>query len=130
MIRRAGIETASYGPLATSFSGERLYGDDFALEQIKDWYEDEKEGYADLSARNRGPYEYSYHVLNVVHGFHYLPKRRFDRALEATGRDLDDIRKYVDGHPELRTPLYRVPHQPGYAGVASNFVLHVAELMS
>ena len=54
----------------------------------------------------------------------------FDRALEATGRDLDEIRDYVAGHPELRTPLYHVPHHAGYAGVASNFALHVGELMS
>jgi hypothetical protein len=53
----------------------------------------------------------------------------FDRALAATGRKLNDIRRYVDAHPELRSPYHPVPEQPGVAGVAANFVLYVSGLM-
>jgi len=53
----------------------------------------------------------------------------FDRALASTGRKLHDIRRYVDQHAELRSPYLQVPEQPGVAGVAANFVLHVSHLM-
>ncbi len=53
----------------------------------------------------------------------------FDRALSATGKKLSDIRRYVEDHAELRSPYYSVPEQPGIAGIAANFVLHVSELM-
>ena len=57
-------------------------------------------------------------------------KAEFDRCLESMGRRLEDIRDYVDGHAELRSPLYRAPRRPDVAGVAANFVLHVSDLMS
>jgi predicted nucleotide-binding protein (sugar kinase/HSP70/actin superfamily) len=56
-------------------------------------------------------------------------RAEFDVALASTGRRLDDIRAYVAEQPELRRPLCRVPRQPGVAGVAANFVRHVARLM-
>lgn len=56
-------------------------------------------------------------------------RAEFEAALEATGRTLDDIKDYVADHPELRKPFYRVPHRPGIAGTAAQFVLHVGDLM-
>jgi hypothetical protein len=53
----------------------------------------------------------------------------FQRAIASTGRTLDDMRRYVDDHPELRRATYHVPHHTGVAGVAANFVLHVHECM-
>jgi predicted nucleotide-binding protein (sugar kinase/HSP70/actin superfamily) len=53
----------------------------------------------------------------------------FDQCLQASGQRLDDIRSYVEDHPELRNPLYEIPRQDGVAGVAANFVLHVSERM-
>jgi predicted nucleotide-binding protein (sugar kinase/HSP70/actin superfamily) len=53
----------------------------------------------------------------------------FEQALAATGRRLDDIRQYVDEHPEMRRASYLVPRRAGVAGVAANFVLHVADRM-
>ena len=38
-------------------SGKKLYGDDFAYEEIKQWYDEEKEGYANLGAINRSDYK-------------------------------------------------------------------------
>jgi 2-polyprenyl-3-methyl-5-hydroxy-6-metoxy-1,4-benzoquinol methylase len=67
--------------LAPYFSGEKLYGDDFSLEQIEQWFEDEQEGYADLGAGDRSSYQYSYHQLNIRHGYSKLRGRRFQNAL-------------------------------------------------
>jgi predicted nucleotide-binding protein (sugar kinase/HSP70/actin superfamily) len=57
-------------------------------------------------------------------------KAEFQEALSSTGKRIDEIRAFVDRHHELRRPLYHVPHRPGVAGVAANFVLHVNDLMA
>jgi len=49
-------------------------------------------------------------------------------VLERTGLTVEDIRDFEEKHPELRKATYRVPHY-GYAGTASNYVMHVAKLM-
>jgi hypothetical protein len=56
-------------------------------------------------------------------------KLEFKAALESTGRTLEEIRGYVEEHPELKSPMYKVPHCEGVVGAAANFVRHVAELM-
>jgi len=53
-------------------------------------------------------------------------QREFDDALERTGLTLDEVRAYIDKHPELNKATYRVPHG-GAAGTAANLVLHVAD---
>ena len=50
----------------------------------------------------------------------------FEAALERTGLSVERIREYESRHPELRRATYRVPHM-GYAGVAANYVAHVAQ---
>ena len=57
-------------------------------------------------------------------------KMEFQEALAYTGKRIDDIRAFAAKHSELNRPLYRIPHRPGVAGVAANFVLHVNDLMS
>lgn len=67
-------------------SGARLYGDDFGLEEIRLWFEDEQEGYANLGARDLDETAYEYHALNVFHGFRHLPAgKRFDHVLQKPG---------------------------------------------
>ncbi len=56
-------------------------------------------------------------------------KLEFKAALESTGYSLDEIKSYVAEHPELKTPMYKVPHCEGVVGVAANFVKHVGERM-
>jgi predicted nucleotide-binding protein (sugar kinase/HSP70/actin superfamily) len=56
-------------------------------------------------------------------------KAEFAEAVRRTGFDLEEIRRYVAGHPELRRPLQEVPVSEGVAGRAANFVLHVARRM-
>ncbi len=75
------------------FSGARLYGDNFTLDEIKAWYADEKEGFTDLYVRDAS-YDYKHHALNAFHGYRYLPKRQFDAVLglgSATGEEFSPI---------------------------------------
>jgi len=92
---------AGGGDLAPYFAGERLYGDDFSPEQIREWYEDEREGYANLGAKDSASYGYAYHTLNAVHGFRYLPERRFSRALGMGSAYGDEFAPLVDRVDEI-----------------------------
>jgi len=56
-------------------------------------------------------------------------RTEFEQALQSTGRKLDEIREFVEDHPELKRPFYRVPHREGVAGTAAQFVLHVNDRM-
>jgi predicted nucleotide-binding protein (sugar kinase/HSP70/actin superfamily) len=52
-------------------------------------------------------------------------KAEFEQCLKSTGKSLQEIRGYIDEHPELKRPFYHVPHREGVAGTAAQFVLHV-----
>jgi predicted nucleotide-binding protein (sugar kinase/HSP70/actin superfamily) len=54
-------------------------------------------------------------------------KAEFEACLKQTGKTLAEIHAYMDEHPELKKPFYHVPHRPGIAGTAAQFVLHVSE---
>ena len=56
-------------------------------------------------------------------------KLEFEECLKKTGKSLDGIRAYVDEHPELKRPFYKVPHMEGVAGTAAQFILHVSDRM-
>jgi predicted nucleotide-binding protein (sugar kinase/HSP70/actin superfamily) len=56
-------------------------------------------------------------------------KKEFAECLERAGLTLDQCRAYVDAHPEMKRPMYHVPHTKGVIGVAANFVMHIAERM-
>jgi hypothetical protein len=56
-------------------------------------------------------------------------RAEFDTVLTQTGKSLDDLREYVEGHPKLKRGLYKVPHRDGIAGTAAQFALHVSDLM-
>lgn len=62
-------------------AGKKLYGDDFDLERIHQWYKEETEGYADLGSKEKDKYSYTYHNLNIIHGFSKIEKTTLDRAL-------------------------------------------------
>jgi len=57
-------------------------------------------------------------------------KREFEEALQATGLTLKDCYAFLEKHPELRRPFYRVPQRKGVVGVAANMVYHIAELQN
>ncbi|HLJ17556.1 MAG TPA: hypothetical protein VKV15_23880 [Bryobacteraceae bacterium] len=56
-------------------------------------------------------------------------KLEFEQCLQRSGKSLEEIRAYVDEHPELKRPFYHVPHVEGIAGTAAQFVLHVSKRM-
>jgi len=57
-------------------------------------------------------------------------RAEFQSVLDRTGRSLEELREYVDEHPELTHALYKVPHHEGIAGTAAQFALHVNDLMN
>jgi SAM-dependent methyltransferase len=63
------------------FAGKALYGDDFGDRQIAEWYADEKEGYAELGAKDASTYRYGYHASNTLHAFRHMRKERFASAM-------------------------------------------------
>jgi predicted nucleotide-binding protein (sugar kinase/HSP70/actin superfamily) len=54
-------------------------------------------------------------------------KAEFEQCLKSTGKNLQEIREYIEEHPELKRPFYHVPHREGVAGTAAQFVLHVSD---
>jgi predicted nucleotide-binding protein (sugar kinase/HSP70/actin superfamily) len=56
-------------------------------------------------------------------------KNEFARVLQETGHTLDDIRAYVETHPEMQRPAWKIPHYKGVVGTAASFVKQVAALM-
>ena len=56
-------------------------------------------------------------------------KLEFKETLASTGYTLDDIRAFMEDHPETMTPLYKVPHFEGIVGIAAHFVKHIGERM-
>jgi predicted nucleotide-binding protein (sugar kinase/HSP70/actin superfamily) len=54
-------------------------------------------------------------------------KAEFEQCLKSTGKNLQEIREYIEEHPELKRPFYHVPHRRGVAGTAAQFVLHVSD---
>ena len=68
-------------PLEPYLSGEKLYGDDFDPAQIAQWVAEERNGYADLGARDHESYRYAYHALNRLHGYRHLTNRDFEHVL-------------------------------------------------
>lgn len=76
------------------FSGEKLIGDDYTVEEIEQWYADEKEGYADISDTDMHEGQYIYHSINNIHGFKYLPKKVYENVLgfgSAYGHEFEPI---------------------------------------
>lgn len=80
------------------FNGEKLYGDDFSFDEIKTWYEEESEGYANLGSKNKKSYSYGYHMMNEIHGFRKVKNLYFENVLgfgSAWGYEFEPISKRV-----------------------------------
>lgn len=78
------------------FSGDKLYGDDFSYEEIKQWHEDEKEGYANLGSKDRENYNYSYHQLNTQEGFQFIKNRNFNNVLGVGSAYGDEFKPIIN----------------------------------
>tara|TARA_B100000745_G_scaffold290137_2_gene228816 strand:+ start:1436 stop:2248 length:813 start_codon:yes stop_codon:yes gene_type:complete len=58
--------------MSNYFNKDRLYGDDFSLDEIERWYKEEIEEYQDINKENAKIYTYAYHVVNKIYGFNKL----------------------------------------------------------
>jgi len=56
-------------------------------------------------------------------------KLEFKTVLENIGKSADDLRAYVNDHPDMQRALYKVPKYKGVIGTAANFAVHIAEKM-
>jgi len=63
------------------FSGHKLYGDEFEINDIIEWFKNEETGYADLGAKENDKYNYVYHASNWFYGFRYLRNKYFNNSL-------------------------------------------------
>jgi SAM-dependent methyltransferase len=119
------------------FLGEALYGDEFTIDEIKKWYEEEAEAYADLGSKELDKYEYGYHPLNLLHGFKYLKGKKFENVLglgAAWGHEyhpiINDITNLyiIEPSENLRSekikqivPVYTKPNVDGTINYPDNF---------
>jgi len=83
------------------FSGEKLYGDDFDLKEIVAWFDDEKEGYAELGAKVKKNYNYSYHALNDICGYKYLKENSLKKVLGLGSAYGDELKPILDRTQEV-----------------------------
>ena len=118
------------------FSGKKVYGDDFSIEQITKWYEEESEGYANLGSKDHENYWYEYHEMNKFHGFKKLKKAGFNKVLgfgSAWGHEFEPIIDkiseitIIDPSENLKstkigdiTPKYLKPNVDGHVSFANN----------
>jgi len=56
-------------------------------------------------------------------------KLEFKDVMEKIGKPLDELKAYVEQHPEMSNALYAVPKYKGVVGTAANYAIHVAEKM-
>lgn len=56
-------------------------------------------------------------------------REEFDSVIRQTGRSLEEIRAFVQKHPEMQSPFYRFSRSTPPAGTAAQFALHAAGRM-
>jgi len=67
--------------ISDCLAGRKLYGDDFGPEELRQWFLDEQEAYADLGAKDRDSYTYEHHQLNLAHCYRFLPPGEYEHVL-------------------------------------------------
>jgi SAM-dependent methyltransferase len=70
------------------FDGQKLYGDDFSIDKITQWYKEEEEGYSKIDSRELQLLDkgiYLYENINKVHGYKYLDKNRIYKNVLGIG---------------------------------------------
>jgi predicted nucleotide-binding protein (sugar kinase/HSP70/actin superfamily) len=53
-------------------------------------------------------------------------KSEFKKVLKESGFTLTELKEYVDRHPEMKRPTYKIPSYKGITGKASRFIKHVS----
>ena len=111
--------------LSIFYSGIALYGDDFDIEQISEWYADEQEGYASLGAKSRVNYSYGYHNLNYQHGFKYIKNKLFNNAIgfgSAYGDEFKQIANNITGSITILDPSDAFSDVKEVYGIPCNYI--------
>ncbi len=70
------------------FNGTNLYGDDFSIDKIAQWYKEEEEGYSRIESRELQLLDqgiYLYGNMNKTHGYKYLDKNRMYKNVLGIG---------------------------------------------
>lgn len=77
-------------------AGERLYGDDLTGDALQQWFRDEEHSYFEMSQAGSADHGYGYHALNDIHGFRWLPDRRFRHLLGVGGAAGEEFHPVLD----------------------------------
>ena len=82
--------------------GTKLRGDDFTDAEIRQWFLDEEEGYANLGAKDKSSYRYLYHQLNTLSCYRHLDQAaRFPKVLGFGSAYGDEFLPIIDQIEEL-----------------------------
>ncbi|MBK9017258.1 MAG: hypothetical protein IPM82_26160 [Saprospiraceae bacterium] len=68
-------------------------------------------------------------VLMALGDAHVKAKKELADARKTVASDIETMRKYVDAHPELKSPTYVVPRRKGVVNMAANFMYHIDDLI-
>jgi SAM-dependent methyltransferase len=66
-------------------SGKKLIGDDYTLDEINNWFNDEKEGYSGVVDTDLQDGYYPYHAINQVLLYNNMPKNIWFRSVLGIG---------------------------------------------
>jgi Zn-dependent M32 family carboxypeptidase len=61
--------------------GKKLFGDDFSIQQIENWFNEEIKSYASMYKTGESLHEYIHHALNQEFGFRFLPNIKFEHVI-------------------------------------------------
>ena len=75
------------------FCGEALYGNDFGLEEIRRWYREEEDAYANIEGSDLAGGHYSYDGVNDWYAWRYIraQRRKFPHCVALGGARGDDV---------------------------------------
>jgi SAM-dependent methyltransferase len=85
-------------PLTVDLTGDRIYGDDFASDEIEAWFADEAEAYVDMTGD--GVAEFGYGQWAFRYGYRWLPKKRWQHVVgfgAGVGGELVPVASAADG---------------------------------
>ena len=82
--------------ITTFLKGDNLYGDDFSIVEIQNWFDEEKEGYAELGAKDKTHYTYPYHEQNKKNGFKFIKTKKINNVLSIGGAYGDELLPIID----------------------------------
>ncbi len=84
-------------------NGELLYGDDFNIEEIKKWYDDEKEASEELRDERdlKGYKKKNKDYKNIFYGFRFVKSKNLERVVSLGGAYGDELKPVLDFSKEI-----------------------------